>query len=670
MGKGVRKGSESIGKILRIDLSKPEWFTEEVDFKVIETFMGGVGLATKILYEETGPKTDPLGRENVVIISAGLLNGTNAPTAYRGEITTKSPLTGIYASGNHGGVFGSKLRMAGFETMVVRGKSARPVSLVLDDGKVELRDASHLWGKDAWEVTEALRLELGEDFSVMAIGQGGENLVKFACPVVDYFHAPGRSHAGCVMGSKNLKAVAVRGTQKKSIASLEMFKETAREIEDRIRSYPERGLRQEVGSICKVVDSAKKGRLQARNFQVGSVPQSNDLWRPEGFKQHLRKGPTYCGNCLLSTYYGCSATADITEGRHKGLKMRGGAFSLLLWQWASQCGIESLLDMLKCKELCNRYGIDQVGPIPFAIELFQRGIITKEDLDDNELNWGDVDAIVDLLSRITHRKGFGNILAEGASKAAELIGKGAEQYAMTIKGMEMMACPDPRSGGMAKNLGNICSLRGGDDVKTTHTIFEGLPDWARNQGMDGETYLKWFLGLLDMFDEVKNEIYGVPPSLDSSTYTPERIALMTKWYEDLSLLRDSLGVCLFATHTTSAIGPTYCSRLASSYLGSDFSPEEMMEVGERITNVAKAYNIREGVTRSDDDFPSRFYLEPLKDGSDRGPTLSRGYMNDLLEAYYEIRGWNRKTGNPTREKLQELGLESVAKDMEKLGTLG
>jgi aldehyde:ferredoxin oxidoreductase len=256
----------------------------------------------------------------------------------------------------------------------------------------------------------------------------------------------------------------------------------------------------------------------------------------------------------------------------------------------------------------------------------------------------------------------GDVLAEGAARAAKIIGKEAEKFAMTIKDMEMLACPDPRAGGMAKNLGNMTCLRGGDDLKTTHTIFEKMPDWAVNQEMKEEEYRKWFLERLDMFGEVKNKIYGSPPNLDSSTYTPERIALMAKWYEDLSFLRDSLGICLFATHTTSAIGPVYSAKLISSYLGLPFSPKELMEAGERIANLLRAYNVREGLTRLDDDYPARFYHEPLKSGSSEAPVLSKAYMNQLLDAYYELRGWDPKTGNPRKEKLQEVGLEFVAQE--------
>jgi len=638
---------------------------ERIDSNVAEMFIGGIGLASKILFEETGPGIQPLSPENIIIISPGLLSGSDAPTAYRTEVTTKSPLTGIIGTGNFGGMFGPNLRRAGFAAVIVKGKSRTPVYLLIDDGHIELREAQHLWGKDSFETTDNIKRDIGEDFSIMAIGQAGENLVKFACPIIDYCHAPGRSHAGCVMGSKNLKAIAVRGTGEVRAAFLERFREISADIANRIEDFPERGMRQEIGSIYRVADTAQKRILQAKNYQVGVVPDSNDLWRPETFKKYLTKGPVFCGKCSLSPLYGCNVTADIKEGKYKDVYMQGTSFSGLLWEFAIMCGIESFPAMLKCKEVCNRYGMDHVTPVPFALELFQRGILRKEDLDGMELNWGDADAIMAMFSKIAHREGVGDILAEGSVAASKLIGKGAEKYALSIKGMEIMVGPDPRAGGMVVNLGSMTCVRGGDDLKTTHTVAERIPDWVRKQGMSEEEYTQWFLKRLDMSDEVKKKIYGDPPDLNSSNYSSERIALMVKWYEDLSFVRDSLGVCLFAVNTKSVIGDTYCAELISAYLGLNFSSTDVMEAGERILNLFKAYNVREGLTRADDTLPSRLFHEPLQNGTPEGPVLSRDYMNGLLDAYYELRGWDKKTGVPTREKLEELGLESVANELSK-----
>ncbi len=645
-----------VGRILRVDLSRKIWEAEEIPPEVIHDYVGGLGLAVRILCAETGPTTDPFGPENVLIVSAGFLNGMDGATAYRAEVTTKSPLTGIAGTGNFGGLFGSRLKRAGIEAVVLTGESSEPVYLVIDDGRIALREARHIWGRDTFATVAVVRGELGEDFSVMAIGPAGENRVRFACPVVDCYHAPGRSHAGGVMGSKRLKAIAVRGTREVAISRLDEFRDASARITEKIRSYPERGLRQEVGSISKVVSAARRGAMQARNYQTGVVPSSNALWRPEDFRQYMRPGPVFCGECPLSAYYGCNLMVEIPDGPYQG-SMQGISFSFLLWEWASKCGIESFAAMVKCKEMCNRYGMDQCGSIPFALELFQRGVISRSDLGGAELRWGNPDDILRLLGDIAHRRGLGDVLAEGSARAARTLGRGAEACALTIKGMELLASPDPRADGKAKVLGNITCLRGGDDVKTTHTIFEGLPDWAAKQGMQEGEYTSWFLERLDMFPEIKEKIYGTPPNINSSAYTPERHALLAKWYEDLSMVRDSLGMCLFGVQTTSAIGPTECARLFSACLGVPYSPQELMRAGERIVNLLKSYNLRHGRSRRDDTLPKRFFTEALKSGGVPVPAISAEQLNRLMDAYYELRGWDPETGVPRSGRLAELDLD-------------
>jgi len=645
-----------LGRILRVDLSNGRLIPEDIDAGVFMTCLGGLGLNAKILFEEIGPQIDGLSPENIVVISAGLLNGTGAPTAHRGEITTKSPLTGIFGTGNYGGLFASNLRKAGYEAVVLKGKLKDPGYLIISNDHVELRAAGHLWGKDAWETTDAIKGELGKDFSVMAIGQAGENLVKFACPIVDYHHAPGRSHAGCIMGSKSIKAIAVRGTRKIEIGDEQLFKAVTKEIVARIKGYPERSLRQEVGSTYLIAAAARRGRLGAKNYQTGILPETNEIWRPESYKKHLVKGPTYCGNCPLSVFYGCNITADVKEGKDKGLFMQGVSFSHPVWNWGGKCAIESFTSMLKCRELCNRYGMDQMASVPFALELYQRGILTKENFDGKELRWGDEEAINGLLYKIAYRQGIGDALAEGSARAAKIIGRGADKYALTIKGMEILSGVDPRTLGMPTLLGYMTCARGGDDLKNTHSIVENIPDWVRKQGMKDEEYASWFLNSLDMPAAIKEGIYGKPLHVPPLKPTLESIALTTKWYEDMGPVRDSLGVCLFAVNTVGAIGPTLCARLLSAYLGTDFSPPELLIIGERITNLMRLYNEREGLSRRDDRLPERFFAESLKDGPSEGAILSKGKMEQLLDSYYDLRGWDRQTGNPTANKMKELGL--------------
>jgi aldehyde:ferredoxin oxidoreductase len=657
------------GRILRVDLSSGRWKLETLNPETRHTYLGGIGLASRILYEETGPQVDPLSDENIVVISAGLLNGTDAPTAYRTEVTTKSPLTGIIGTGNFGGLFGSRLKKAGIDAIVFRGRSLFPVYLKIENDRIELKRADSLWGKDTWQTTDALRKGEGEDFSIMAIGPAGENLVRFACPIVDYYHAPGRSHAGCVLGGKKLKAVIVKGTGTIGISWPDSFYETKAEIEARIKDFPEKGLRAKVGSTYFVADTAKRGGLGAKNYQTGILPRSNEIWRPEEFTKYLVKGPPFCGRCLLSSYYGCNTTLNLKEGPYAGLYLEGAGFSHPVWNWGSKCAIESFPAMLKCKELCNRYGMDQMGPVPFALELFQRGILKKEDLGGEELNWGDAETIMDLLKKIAHRMGIGDVLAEGSARAGERLGEEAGRCALTVKGMEFFPGSDPRKSGAATNLGNMVCLRGGDDVKSTHTAPEGLPGWARTQGIEEQRYLEWFLDRLDMPKDVKEKIYGTPPSLRFSHHD-QSAALMTKWYEDLSTVRDSLGICLFAVNPWSAIGSNYSAKLVSAYLGIDYSPEELMTAGERICNLIKAYNAREGLNRKDDNLPSRFFSEPLEDGASEGPVLSKERMDHLLDAYYDWRGWNKATGLPTVETLNQLGLKHVAEELSTKGRIG
>jgi aldehyde:ferredoxin oxidoreductase len=666
MKSGRTGPTEKVGKILRVDLSNGRSDTESIGDETMRTFLGGIGIASKILYEETGPQVDPLSPANVVIVSAGLLDGTGATTANRTEVTTKSPLTGIIGSGNTGGPFGARLRKAGYETLVVKGRSEGPVYVLIDDDRVEIKEASHLWGKDTREATAAIKKEIGDDFSVMAIGQAGENLVRFACPVFDCYHAPGRCHAGCVMGSKNLKAVAVRGTREIRVAQQEKFQVLCEAIKERIRNYPEKGLKDKIGSLGK--QASRRGGFGARHFQVGTLPDSHDLWRPETFLQYLVPGPSYCGDCPLSHIWGCNATAVVKEGKYKGMYMEGIAFSNTVANWGSKCGIESFPDMMKCKEVCNRYGMDMDNPIPFALELFQRGILTREDFDGKEFNWGDGDAIIDMLGKIARREGLGDILAEGSVRAAKIIGRGAENYVLAVKGMELLPGEDPRAMGISTSFGHLTCARGGDDLKNTHAIVENLPGWAGKQGMNEEVYTKWHVNHLDMFDEVKEIIYGTPPKMNHPGRSPESIVWQNKWYEDLSAIRDSLGVCLFATNTTNTIGIDYCTKLYSAYLGLDVSPREMMRAGERIVNLMKAYNVREGLTREDDHYPPRFYNEPVNasgEGSADGPVLSKDFMNRLLSIYYGLRGWDTETGSPTGKTLKELGLDFVAEELEK-----
>jgi aldehyde:ferredoxin oxidoreductase len=313
----------------------------------------------------------------------------------------------------------------------------------------------------------------------------------------------------------------------------------------------------------------------------------------------------------------------------------------------------------KCKELCQRYGMDVGTPIPFAIELFQRGIISEKDTDGLILKWGDEEVYFELLRKIAFREGFGDTLAEGTLRAARKIGRHAEDYMAVIKGMEMLSDRDPRTiGADAFALGWLTCPRGGDNVKTTHDLPEvHHQQFQSNFSMNKEEYTNWFIKRLDMFKEVKERVYGTPPNLDKITL--EGNVTLTKWYEELSCIFNSLGFCMFTSYPYAALGPSYYAKLYSTCTGIDKSSLELMTSGERIFNLMRAYIVREGITEKDDDWPIKFFRDPLPEGPFKGAILSKAEFDRALDSYYEMRGWD-KTGVPTRERLEELNLQEVA----------
>lgn len=662
-----------VGEILKVDLSLKKAVPVGLDAKIVQTYLGGLGLAMKILYDEVGPDVDALSPDNIIIAAPGPLSGTATPTNSRTEVVTKSPLTGIIGAGNFGGWWGARLKLAGFEGVVIRKKSDNPVYLWIDDGKVEIRNAEHIWGKDTKETVDALRAELGEDVSVLAIGPAGENLVRFACPVSDYWHAPGRGHAGCVMGAKKLKAIAVRGTKEVPIADPEKFKAAVAEATDRVTSYPEGKIRKDVrtGSNAKTKRAAELGTTPAKNFTSTIVEPDNDIWGlPESASKHLRRKPGYYGyHCPMSQDYGCDLITNVKTGKYAGLEEGGICYSFPSWQWGANLGVKSYPAMWKCRDLANRYGMDQATPIPFAMELFEKGIITKEDTDGLELKWGDETVIHEMLHRIAYREGLGDVLAEGSARAAKKIGKGAQNCEMTVKGMEILPGWDPRVSRGPVLLGIMTCPRGGDDLKTTHTAQqESFPYWAGILGWSKDEYRKWLLhDRLDIFEDVKQKIFSDPSSLD--VLTTEGIAVFVKWYGELTSIFDSLGLCMFAGNAYDALGPTHFAKLYSACTGWQITPYELMKTGERIFNLMRAYIVREGLTRKDDCLPDRFYKEPIQDGPNKGAILSRDETNKPLNEYYKIMGWNIRTGVPTKEKLIEIDLDYVANELSVLGLI-
>ncbi|MDO8473094.1 MAG: aldehyde ferredoxin oxidoreductase family protein [Dehalococcoidia bacterium] len=650
------------GKILDVDLSTGRTTKRDIGPVFARKFLGGLGFASKILYDEVGVDVDPLGPDNIVVFAPGALTGTEAPCSGRTEITTKSPQTGIIGSGNTGGYWGVALKRAGVEFVVIRGKAKAPVYLWIDDDTVELRAADHVWGKDTATATDILLQELGgsqpRGLSVLAIGPAGENLVNFACPVNDYHHVAARSGAGAVMGSKRLKAIAVRGSRTIHLERPEEFRQAAREARERLLT----AYKAKMAFYWQTMDGAtvpdtrredvRMGCLPGKNFQTGILPRFVETRGQELAQKYVVRKEGTCWACPIS----CFTLVEVKEGKYAGVKVNRGPASGVAVQWGAKCAIDNLPAIWKCKELCQQYGMDYgsaSGVISFAMELFQRGILTTGDTDGLELTWGNEDATVQLLNDIALRRGFGNILAEGSSKAAGMIAKGSERYVMAIKGLEMME-RDPRSCRRGFAFGEATNPRGGDNIKSTHG---DLDHYNPN----------WWVDKFDMPADVKKRTFPEPPEDIHSTW--EGKPSMAKWCEDLKSVMNSLGICFFTSDAYIAIGPTHLSKLFSAATGWEVTPEEITEAGERVFTMMKAYNVRQGLTRSDDAWPDRFYDEPLPEGPSKGAVLSRDIIARLLDEYYALRGWDRETSLPTAAKLASLGLKDIAKDLSSMGKM-
>ena len=637
-----------VGKTLEVDLSSGHVQTNDTDQYLTRKYLGGMGLNIKRLYDETGPGTDPLGPENIIVMGVGPLTGTAAPFSGRMEVTTKSPLTNHLCSSNTGGDFGAYLKKAGYDAILIRGMAPKPVYLWVNDDQVEIRDASHLWGKDTLQTSDLLKAEVDQDPSEikeMSIGPAGENLVRFACLVNEKYHVAGRSGVGAVMGCKKLKAIAVHGTGKVPIAKPKEFKQAIKDIADFLKSNPDFGYLKKTTSHYAHDTWIKYGCFPAYNFQTGEIPGWTETRGSDVALSYVTKLEGVCYRCPFN----CFKMGEVTEGKYAGLKISSVGFVSSVYEFGAKLGIDNLPAIWKCKEACHLLGLDYgsaTGVIAFAMELYQRGILSKDEADGLSLKWGDDDIVLELLRKISYREGLGDILADGSLRAARIIGKGAERCAMTIKGLEMM-WSDPRSAPKGWAMGYLLNPRGGDNIKTTHSVLIEEP----TEG--------WGIEKFDMPQDVKKKIYGVPPKIDPTSYKGK--AMYVKWMGDVCSAVSAAGGCIFPV-TRLGLGTTYFSRLVSPATGWEITPEEFSLIGERTFNLMRLYIVREGLSRRDDHFPDRFYSEPLPAGPSKGAKLSRKEVDEFLDEIYQLHGWDQN-GIPTREKVVEMGLEEEADRM-------
>ena len=635
------------GKMLRVDLTSGDITVQPFGREYIDLFIGGRGVASKVLYDEVGPEVKPLDPDNRLILVPGALHGTGAPAASRTTVAARSPLTGMHGDGHSGANWGGELKRAGYDLLIVQGRAEKPVYLFIDDDHVELRDATGLWGMFTSETHARLRdIHRMPELHTVTIGPAGENRVRLA----GVFHdgadegVSARCGLGAVMGSKNLKAIATRGTGDVGLADVKRFREAYQEYLDVIAVDPYVPPATKYGTCRFMGHRVKFGIHGAENWRYGEYPW--ETLDPEIFRADYQIKAGACVACPVR----CRRDYRIRSGPYAGITAK------LEWETIARsmtCGITDIEAVIAWSNLCNHYGLDIEGmgdTVAFGMECFERGIITEKDTGGLALKFGDPGAFLEMTRRIAMRKGeIANILAEGTKRAAAQIGQGSEKFAIHVKGGEMTA-GDPR-GMPVRAVSYATSTRGGDHLRSNPYIEEIATP---------EETLEWF-GSEEAAD-LKHGIKGK--------------GRMLKFSEDFVTIGDVLGLCKFAYYRSATFpylyrkGVTIATKLYNACAGRDLSEGDMLMAGERAFNIEKAYNTRCGATRADDIIPERFFTEPLRGGGPSGGTVvERDKFEQILDEYYEDRRFDVKTGLPTREGLERLGLAYIADDLAARGKL-
>ncbi len=613
------------GRILRVDLTDKRVTHHPTEEGMLRKFLGGRGLNVKRLWDELPPHSDGLSPENILIFGAGPLVGTIFPGGARFNVSAMSPQTGILGDSNAGGFFGSELKFAGYDQLIIQGRSQHPVYLTIKDDKVEIKDAYDLWGKDVWETSSSLQGSLGDDrFQIATIGQGAENGVRFAGIFVNLNRPAARTGMGSVMASKNLKAIAVRGTRSFTVADMPCFLEIIERLDKVIYEHPEYDIRSRLGTTKLIRALNEIGGLSTRHFQCGRF-EGADAVSGEAIEMRFKVKGKACFACTIP----CSRFLVVDDPRFPSLQLEGPEFEPLAG-FTVRVGNGDLALGLKCVDLANRYGLDAITlseVIAWSMECYQRGLLSSDEADGLDLDWGQGETMLTLIHKVAHREGFGDLLADGVRAAAEKLGRGSEEYAMHGKGLEIFQA-DVRSI-KAYGLGNAVSSRGADHLRSE----------------------PWFEFSNDPEEGIRR--YGIPETAFRLAYKGK--GLVVKHFEEMAAISDSLGVCKNTYNNMEVLDWDGTAELLQATTGWNLTGEDVRIMGERIVNLERMFIAREGITRKDDTLPKRFLEEPLPEGS--GPsTGSVLELETMLDEYYKARGWDLETGLPTVEKLEELGL--------------
>ena len=632
------------GYYLDVDLTKGKVHKRELEKDWARLYLGGTGVAARILWERTGPETDPLGPENVFIAGTGPLTGALFSPSGRMMFASKGPLTGVWAESHVGGFLGPEIKYAGFDFVVLTGRSHKPVYLFLKDGKAELIDAKDIWGRETNETTLMIREEHRDpDIKTAAIGPAGENQVLYGSIIVDFYRAAGRTGMGAVLGSKNVKAIAASGSLGIEIHDYEKYMEANdREMErlndplwkDSLASLRKYGTTDLVAIINEI------GRLPTKNHWTGFYEHADDIG-PEIIAEKYRIAQEACHGCEV----GCKYIIRVKDGKYATEPIGGPEYETIM-AFGSNCLNNNIESVFHLGKRCDLLGLDTIScgkTISFAMELWEHGILTSKDTDGLDLSWGNEEAMAELVEKIARKEGIGALLAKGTRKAAEEIGGDAWKYAVHVKGLEASG-QDPRAH-QSMGLTYATNVRGADHLRSISCVEElGYPEVAA--GRFGEDKADAILDIM----------------------SPEHKGLLIWDMEDLYAIVDSAVICKYGTMWPPMFYYDTFVNVIAPLTGMEewADPKFVRQAGERISHLRRAYNHRLGITRKEESLPPRLLSEPMPTGPSKGGLPD---LDMMLDEYYEYRGSDKDTGYPREEKLREIGLGFVADDLGKRGML-
>jgi aldehyde:ferredoxin oxidoreductase len=616
------------GRILQVDLTTRTVETKELSEAITHQYLGQAGINARLLYDDTSAATDPFSPAAPLIFGVGPLAGTLAPCSGRFSVTFKSPLTGIFGDSNCGGHWGPELKMAGYDHIVIVGKADHPVYLWIDNDRVEIRDARPLWGKTTWDTDRWIKEDVGERTAhVACVGPAGENRVRFAAIICNMARAAARCGPGAVMGSKHLKAIAVRGDRGVQVADKTAFQDAVEEATGAILKDPLYESAKTYGTLAITGLAQSLGFLPTRNFRQSTFEGAHKLSGEVFLKRYGAKHKG-CYNCPVS----CSRYYKVSEGPYASTRGEGPEYESVT-ALGAKCGNDNFDSIVHANTLCNQLGLDTISAgntIAWAMECYEQGLLTRDRADGLELGFGNDTAMVALLKKIAAREGIGDLLAEGAWRASQTLGGG--DLVVHSKGLDYPAVDIRGTKGMA--LAFAVSPRGGDHLKGL-SLYEVAPDLYA--------------------EDIQREL-GIQ-IVPRYWLQYETKAKLMQWHENWHCVVDSLGLCKLEGIALKPLLPMHFQSMLSAATGWDISVHDLEQIGERIWNLERMFNVREGKSRQDDLPPSRLLEEPISSGPAKGERLEIEKYESMLTEYYMLRGWSPETGAPTQEKLLELGIE-------------